>query len=158
MTTLTIPPAFNPTETYALTATTGIIRGSDGAHIPADPNNSDYRAFLAWQASGKVATPYVAPPAPVPSVVSRRQFFQAAAQEGIITQAEALALLATGVIPAELQMAINALPAAEQFPAQLAIIGDPTFERANPLVAALSAAMNQTSAQIDAMFTLAATL
>jgi hypothetical protein len=43
--------------TYALTATTIILR-SDGAFIPADANNSDYRAYLAWLAEGNTPTPY----------------------------------------------------------------------------------------------------
>ncbi len=60
-------PAFNPNETYALTSSTGVIRGSDHAFIPADPGNSDYRAYQAWLASGKTPTPYTPPPAPAPS-------------------------------------------------------------------------------------------
>jgi hypothetical protein len=45
-----------------------IRRLSDGAHIPNDPRNMDYRAFLEWQDAGGVLqqtdplyVPYVAP-------------------------------------------------------------------------------------------------
>lgn len=41
--------------TYSLTSGTSILR-SDGAHIPADPLNSDYAAYLAWAAAGNTAT------------------------------------------------------------------------------------------------------
>lgn len=60
MTILTIT-AFDATETYTL-SDHGVVRGSDGAHIPADEANSDYRAYLAWEASGKEPSPIPAPP------------------------------------------------------------------------------------------------
>ena len=64
MTDPTIPPpaAFNQSETYALTATPAVVRGSDGAHVPADPANADWRAYQAWLASGKTAAPAPVPP------------------------------------------------------------------------------------------------
>lgn len=40
----------------------GVVRGSDGACIPADETNADWRAFLAWEAAGN--TPSLAPASP----------------------------------------------------------------------------------------------
>ena len=37
---------------YKLTQTTYIIRTADGATIPADERNTDYRKYLAWLAEG----------------------------------------------------------------------------------------------------------
>ena len=34
-----------------------IVRFSDGAHIPKDEGNRDYREFLAWEADGGVILP-----------------------------------------------------------------------------------------------------
>lgn len=55
-------PAFNAAETYTLAPTGGVIRGSDGAHIPADPLNMGWVAYQAWIASGKTPTPAPTPP------------------------------------------------------------------------------------------------
>ena len=50
--------------TYTLTAHPHtIIRDSDGAFIPTDPDNVDYQAFLAWCDEGNEPTPYTPPPA-----------------------------------------------------------------------------------------------
>ena len=46
---------------YQLTATASILRQADGASIPADPLNSDYRDFLAWCEAGNTPAPYVPP-------------------------------------------------------------------------------------------------
>ena len=49
--------------TYTLTAQPDIIvRDSDGAFIPTDPDNIDYQDYLAWLDEGNEPTPY-APPA-----------------------------------------------------------------------------------------------
>ena len=37
--------------------TTSIIRLSDNACIPFDPDNTDYQAYLAWLEQGNVPTP-----------------------------------------------------------------------------------------------------
>ena len=127
------------------TATGEIYEGDcqvgDSAATPAQ--------VTAWQAAQALIPP--------PSV-TRRQFFQAAAQLGLITQGEALALFSTGAIPAEIATAIAALPTAQQFPAQIQLLGALNFYRADPLLIDVCMVFGQTSAQIDALFVLANTL
>jgi hypothetical protein len=43
--------------TYSLLLNTTTILRSDGAHIPADPLNSDYVQYLAWLADGNTPNP-----------------------------------------------------------------------------------------------------
>src|SRR5262245_23222468 len=45
----------------------------------------------------------------VPAIISRRQFFQAAAGRGMITQQEALDAVRHGTIPAQMQQGIDTL-------------------------------------------------
>ena len=48
---------------YKLTNFTSILR-ADGAHIPADPANVDYAAYLRWVAEGNTPEPVDIPPPP----------------------------------------------------------------------------------------------
>jgi hypothetical protein len=52
---------------YQLTASTSIKRLSDGAFIPNDPGNRDYREYLDWLDAGNTPEPAPAPPPPPPS-------------------------------------------------------------------------------------------
>ena len=52
---------------YQLTTSTSIKRLSDGATIPNDPGNRDYREYLYWLAAGNTPEPAPAPPPPPPS-------------------------------------------------------------------------------------------
>jgi hypothetical protein len=49
---------------YQLTTGTNIKRLSDGAFIPPDPGNTDYRDYLDWLAAGNTPEPAPEPPAP----------------------------------------------------------------------------------------------
>ena len=132
--------------TYWISTTNGSIyegdcQPGDSAATPAQ--------VTAWQAAQALIPP--------PSV-TRRQFFQAAAQLNLITTVEALALFSTGTIPAEIATAMAALPMAQQFPAQIQLLGALNFYRADPLLIDVCTVFGQTSAQIDALFVLANTL
>ena len=49
--------------TYTLAEVPGyIIRDEDSAFIPADPDNVDYQAYLAWLDEGNEPAPYAPPP------------------------------------------------------------------------------------------------
>ena len=144
--------------TYTLTASSAVIRDADNAYIPADPENVDYQEYLAWVADGNTPTPYTAPVI-VPGVISDRQFFQQAAVAGIITQAEAIAAVATGTIPSMLQMIVDDLPDADQkFAATMLLAGATQFERNHPLTVAVGAHLGLTTAQVDDFFIAAAQL
>ena len=49
---------------YTLTNSQSVIRNVDGAFIPFDPGNGDYREYLKWLEEGNTPEPYVAPPPP----------------------------------------------------------------------------------------------
>lgn len=93
---------------------------------------------------GEAILPYVAPPTPVPTEVTRRQAKQA--------------LLLNGLLPS-VQPAIDAIPD----PTQRAMIqiewdDSQVFERDRPALIALGTALGLSSAQLDALFIQASTL
>ena len=67
---MTEPIPETPPESYALSEF-GVIRDSDGASIPDDDRNRDWRAYLAWCAEGNTPDPI---PTPVidPAVAERK--------------------------------------------------------------------------------------
>jgi hypothetical protein len=53
----------------------GVVqRTADGAFIPADPANSDYRAYLEWTSSGN--SPGTPPPPPPPTTLTPYEFLE----------------------------------------------------------------------------------
>ena len=61
---------------YQLTTGTSIIRLSDGAFIPNDPSNRDYRDYLEYLAAGN--TPEPAPPLEPAPILTTEQKLNAA--------------------------------------------------------------------------------
>jgi hypothetical protein len=107
---------------------------------------------------GNVAA-YEAPPAPVPAVVSDRQFAQALALSGFITEDEAVAWAGAGTIPAALDFVVASIPdPAARFSAKMLLASATTYERAHPLVETVRLAQELTSAQVDDLFRLAGSL
>ncbi len=130
-----------------------VERDGQAIFVPDDPDNRD-RAEI--DARGIVIGEYVPPPPPVPDSVSDRQFFQALALAGLISQAEALAAVQTGALPAPIAAIVDGLP--DQFGARMLLSGATTFERAHPLTDALGGALGYSPAQTDELFRAAAAL
>lgn len=128
---------------YKLTNSSSIVRVEDGACIPSDPENADYAAYLAWLAEDN--TPQPADPVipAIPLSVTMRQ--------------ARLALLQTGKL-AQVNTAVAAMPGAAGDAARIEWEFSSTVERHRPLVESLGVALGMTDAQLDDLFTLAATL
>jgi hypothetical protein len=95
----------------------------------------------------------------MPRVISDRQFFQALAMQGAITQDEALAAVRTGAIPEAMQTFIDAIPDQDQrFGATMLLSGAVEFDRSHPLVESFRQAMGWTVQQTNDLWRLAATL
>jgi hypothetical protein len=129
---------------YQLTQHDSILRLTDGASIPADPVNSDYAAYQDWIAAGNTPLPYAPPPPPPVLEVSMAQARKA--------------LILSGFDLAKVESVFLSLPQPAQALARVDWEFAATVHRDNPLVAAVQTAEKWTDAQVDAMFTLAATL
>ncbi len=100
-----------------------------------------------------------APPPPVPEDISDRQFAQALALNGLITNVEALEWVKVGTVPQQLQAIIDAMTDTEQqFAANMLLGGATTFQRHHPMVALRGGALGKTSDEIDDIWRLAVTL
>lgn len=95
---------------------------------------------------------YIAPPEPIPDLISRRQFFQQLAAMEMISNADALAAMQRGVIPAPLQTIIDTLPEENQFESQMLIVGADSFNRTHPLTETVRLAMQWTEEQRDSFW------
>jgi hypothetical protein len=77
---------------------------------------------------------------------------------GQITEAEALAAVQTGAIPAAFVPVIDALPTEDAFAARMLLTGATVFERNHPMTAAFAAGLGWTEAQIDGLWVAASAL
>ena len=125
---------------YKLTDTNAVIRVSDGAVIPADPLNSDWREYQDWLAAGGVPDPYVPPPLPVPTSANKLGLKRALAEIGLWDQVKA-AIAADPDIQEEWDLAIEIRRTDPLVQMMIDAIGltpeqaDATLIRANELVA-----------------------
>ena len=82
--------------TYQLTSGETILRLSDGAHIPQDPGNRDYREYLDWLEEGNTPLPAPPPPPPAPDYFTFwESLLQTSAYQLIRTQSASSLLMNT---------------------------------------------------------------
>lgn len=121
----------------------------------------DGGGVLAWRAEkgDEAAIPYQSPPAPVPQSISDRQFAHALWQNELITFEEAMAFVQTGTIPEALAAAINEIPdEATRKSTMLLVAGAIEYRRSSPAVAVLASVLGWNDAEVDALWTLGASL
>lgn len=139
-------------------AVVNVILAKDGFEVEGYTLIASDTAQIGQSWDGENFSDPPAPPAPVPQSISDRQFFQALALSGQITEAEALAAVKDGTMPEAIETFIAALPEAERFGARMLLQGATTFERNHPLVSAFASAANMTADATDDLWRLAASL
>lgn len=107
--------------------------------------------------TGKIfdGSAFVAAPAPVPADISRRQCAIELHARSLITDQEAVAMVAAGTPPAIIASFIAQMPADQRLLAQINFATD-RYERANALLGSLLAAQGATDAEADDFFRSAA--
>lgn len=119
---------------YNVTPAGQLVRQHDSANIPRDPDNTDYALYLKWVREGNTATVLPAVVS-IPTSVTMRQARLALLQAGCLDAVSAAVAQMGGAAVIEWEYA-------------------QVVERSSPLVAALALP----TAEVDGLFTLAATL
>jgi hypothetical protein len=130
----------------------GVVEISDEVWMEFISNQGRRR----W--NGKTIEAYVPPVVErIPEMISRRQFFEALARLGEITEDEAFAAL-SGTIPEAFMPLLNNLSADQRFSARMLLAGATTFERNHPVVKAISASPEWGAQKVDALWMAASQL
>lgn len=90
--------------------------------------------------------------------ISDRQFFQALAIRGDVTEAEALDAVGPGIIPPAMDGLIDQLPQEQQFAARMLIRGATRFERQHPVADLIRSLYGWSIEDADDFWRFAATL
>lgn len=117
----------------------------------------DHQGERRWDGSAVVV--HVPPEQPaLLAPVSDRQFFQALAIRGHITEDEALDAVGPGIIPAAMLALIEQLPGEAQFGAKMLIRGATIYERGNDLAGLIGSLYGWDDEALDKFWAFTATL
>lgn len=109
--------------------------------------------------NGQWIEPQPVEPGPEPvSDISDRQFFQALAIRGEITEAEALDAVGPGIIPPAMDALIDQLPQDQRFAARMLIRGATRYERQHPIADLIRGLYGWSNEDADEFWRFAATL
>ncbi|MFF8799536.1 MULTISPECIES: hypothetical protein [unclassified Methylobacterium] len=125
------------------------------------PDNAEHDALIELVDGGRIEIEdFVAPPLGPPEGISDRQFAQALALDGTITEAEAPAWAARGELPDALEDALGDIPEADgqRFGARMMLAAATSYERSLPPTEQLGALLGCDAAALDALWTRAAAL
>ena len=141
------------------TADEVVIRDAD--HEFLWPGKDGWDAYLSWRAAGNSPTPAEPPIETIPTQISRRQFFQAYAQEfpEDMTQEEALGAASAGVLPKLFETAvIPQAPEADRFALKMYVASSLYFDRDNPHMVFIMGRLGMGGEQADLFFSIASKL
>lgn len=137
----------------------GVVIGLDlTGNPPSEYVEAHDEVSPGYTFDGQAFFPPLASPPPVPQEISERQFFQQLANDGRITQQEALDAVGSGVIPAAMEDLIGELPSDNQFAVRMLVRGATVFRRNHPVVALIGQIYGMNDAQIDVLWSEAAQL
>jgi hypothetical protein len=129
--------------TYTARTALGIVtRDADGLQVSPCQSVNDvaFMEYLDWINQGNHPAVDDTMPPQVPAQVTRRQMLTALHRVGLLTSIQA------------------AIDASGDFELRLAFDEALEFERGNPMLASMAAALGKTEADLDAIFILAATI
>jgi len=129
--------------TYANSQNT-IITDGQGTFIPADADNRDYQRLIE---NNTPIGPYVAPPAPIPTITATQMLIVLQAM-GFITEAEATDRT---IFPTAFSALLSGNPI-QNAALKIRWANFTIVERNDPLVSTFGSLLSLTSEQIDGMF------